>query len=102
MGYAGKRDGVAGLDHPFVAVGGDVVLEVICRRRRRLAMKVRWVVCCGGCWWWCRYFNNELSEEAKRLIGDIAPKKIEPVLVSVLAWGTIGRPPCPVCPLDIM
>ena len=25
----------------------------------------------------CRYFNKELSEEEKRLIGDIAPKKIQ-------------------------
>jgi hypothetical protein len=27
-----------------------------------------------------RYFNRELTEEAKGLIGDIAPKKIEPAV----------------------
>lgn len=31
----------------------------------------------AACSWHNSYFNNELSEEAKKLIGDIAPKKIE-------------------------
>lgn len=50
---------------------------------RRLMGKTRpWepnpdlVLSSASCWL-CRYFNSELSEEAKKLIGDIAPKKIE-------------------------
>ncbi|CAN0519516.1 unnamed protein product, partial [Ectocarpus sp. 8 AP-2014] len=29
------------------------------------------------------YFNNDLTEEAKALIGDIAPKKLEPATAAV-------------------
>ncbi|CAM9130071.1 unnamed protein product [Choristocarpus tenellus] len=36
------------------------------------------------------YFNNDLSEEAKRLIGDIAPKRVDPTLAGVAQGGTGG------------
>lgn len=37
------------------------------------------------------YFNNDLSEEAKALIGDIAPKKLEPAAAAPGAEGAGGN-----------
>lgn len=36
------------------------------------------------------YFNNELSEETKKLIGDIAPKKIDPAEAPAAVSGASG------------